>query len=104
MVNDGVVELSNPEKEKLLSVNPVHGNKSYWKMVLRCDAWKPLNRLVDYFIPWEFPKGVDTFETYVDIVSYTDPVTQLATATHVQIKPSVLESGDWTWLPRTLPG
>lgn len=36
LVNEGVVELNDPDKLKLMEVNLTAGNKSFWKEVLRC--------------------------------------------------------------------
>lgn len=63
-----------------------------------------MNDCVWYFLPWIFPKGLDTFEEYVAISQRTLPDTRRPTAIHVQIKSHVLENNDWSWLPRTYPG
>lgn len=104
LVNEGVVVLDVAEQTKLLAVTPAAGNKSYWKEVLRCQAWKPLNDLLYFFLPWRFPKGLETFEEYVHITFRTSEFTQLPLAINVAVKPSVTNAGDWSWLPRTYVG
>lgn len=40
----------------------------------------------------------------MDITFRNSELTQLPYAIHVSIKPSVINAGDWTWLPRTFVG
>lgn len=90
LVNEGLVQLAQPEQEDLLSVVPRKTNKSYWKSVLRVPAWGVLNDMIWPWLNWAMPDNKGSFFDYVTVHETTNNSTGMQRAAFVQIKPEVI--------------